>query len=142
MNCNICKKNEKTACGLQAVCIHSDWSNWSNGALHLSWTQAACTNMNWLRCTVNDSLNLHDIRFPSSVWSSVWMRNLYTKAYALSTYITFSHYNTSCNSIKQTSFVIVPYFFWFCNRFKRNFFFFFSFFKNIPKRNGFIVELL
>ena len=43
---------------------------------------------------LNDSLNALYVWFPSSVWTSVWVRNFDAKFYILTTEITFCHFPT------------------------------------------------
>ena len=98
------------------------------GALHLSWSQTTCADMYRLRRSVNDSLDLHYVRLPHSVWASVWVRNLYTKANALSANITFSHlFTPPTYQTKQTSTSILPHIILICKRFvqKKTFFSFY-----------------
>ena len=54
-------------------------------------TQAAGAGVNVTRGTVHNCLYAHDIRFPSSVRSSMGVRNLDTEGYALTAEIAFCH---------------------------------------------------
>ena len=57
----------------------------------LAGTQAAGAGVYTLRCTVNKCLYSSDIRFPSSVGTSVGVGNLDAEGYVLSANFTFSH---------------------------------------------------
>ena len=59
--------------------------------LYLAGTQAAGAGVYTLRCTVNKCLYSSDIRFPSSVGTSVGVGNLDAEGYVLSANFTFSH---------------------------------------------------
>ena len=54
-------------------------------------TQAAGAGVNVTRGTVHNCLYTHDIRFPSSVRSSMGVRNLNSEGYALTAEIAFCH---------------------------------------------------
>lgn len=58
---------------------------------NLAGTQAAGAGVYTLRCTVNKCLYSSDIRFPSSVGTSVGVGNLDAEGYVLSANFTFSH---------------------------------------------------
>ena len=60
-------------------------------SLNFSWTEASCTNIDMLRCSVNYGFNTHNVRLERSVASSVWVGHLVTEYNALSAYFTFCH---------------------------------------------------
>ena len=63
----------------------------SDSALNLVGTEASGTCVHMARSPVNDSLDSLHIGLPSTVGTSVGVRNLDTKGYALTTKITLSH---------------------------------------------------
>ena len=66
--------------------------NWLNSSCNLAWTKAACACINSFRRAVNNRLNSFNVGFPSSVRSSVRVRNLNTKGYVLATKFAFCHF--------------------------------------------------
>ena len=62
-----------------------------SSSFNLAWTQASWASVDMTRSTLDDSLNTLYVRLPCSVGTSVWVRNLDTKGYALSADITFCH---------------------------------------------------
>ena len=65
------------------------------GTLNLSRTKATGANTNGLIGSVDNSLNLADIRLPGSVGLAVGMGNVVTKGNALAANTALSHFDTS-----------------------------------------------
>ena len=63
----------------------------SDSALNLVGAEASGTCVNMAGSSVNDSLNALDVGLPCTIGTSVGVRNLDTKGYALTTKITLSH---------------------------------------------------
>ena len=64
----------------------------SDGALNLVGAEASGTCVHMAGSSVNDSLNALDVGLPCTIGTSVGVRNLDTKGYALTTKITLSHF--------------------------------------------------
>ena len=64
----------------------------SDGALNLIGAEASGTCVHMAGSSVNDSLNALDVGLPCTIGTSVGVRNLDTKGYALTTKITLSHF--------------------------------------------------
>ena len=62
-----------------------------DGALNLVGAEASGTCVNMAGSSIHDSLNALDVGLPCTVGTSVGVRNLDTKGYALTTKITLSH---------------------------------------------------
>ena len=65
----------------------------SDSTLYLTRTETTGTNVNRLGCSVNNSLDLADIRLPRSVRLAVRVRNIMTEGYALVAYAALCHVN-------------------------------------------------
>jgi hypothetical protein len=65
----------------------------SDGALYLARTETTGTNVNRLGCSVNNSLDLADIRLPHSVRLAIRVGNVMTEGYALVAYAALCHVN-------------------------------------------------
>ena len=63
----------------------------SDGALNLVGAEASGTSVHMAGSSVNDSLNALDVGLPCTIGTSVGVRDLDTKGYALTTKITLSH---------------------------------------------------
>ena len=64
----------------------------SDGALNLVGAEASGTSVHMAGSSVNDSLNALDVGLPCTIGTSVGVRDLDTKGYALTTKITLSHF--------------------------------------------------
>ena len=64
----------------------------SDSTLDLIGTEASCTSVHMAGSTVNDSLDALDVGLPCTVGTSVGVRDLDTKGYALTTKITLSQF--------------------------------------------------
>ena len=62
-----------------------------DGALNLVGAEASGTCVNMAGSSIHDSLDALDVGLPGTVGTSVGVRNLDTKGYALTTKITLSH---------------------------------------------------
>ena len=63
----------------------------SDSALNLVGAEASGTSVHMAGSSVNDSLNALDVGLPCTIGTSVGVRDLNTKGYALTTKITLSH---------------------------------------------------
>ena len=63
----------------------------SDGALNLVGAEASGTSVHMAGSSVNDSLNALNVGLPGTIGTSVGVRDLDTKGYALTTKITLSH---------------------------------------------------
>ena len=63
-----------------------------DGALNLVGAEASGTCVNMAGSSIHDSLNALDVGLPCTIGTSVGVRNLDTKGYALTTKITLSHF--------------------------------------------------
>ena len=64
----------------------------SDGALNLVGAEASGTCVNMAGSSIHDSLDALDVGLPCTIGTSVGVRNLDTKGYALTTKITLSHF--------------------------------------------------
>ena len=64
----------------------------SDGALNLVGAEASGTSVHMAGSSVNDSLDALDVGLPCTIGTSVGVRDLNTKGYALTTKITLSHF--------------------------------------------------
>ncbi len=64
-----------------------------DSALNLAGTETTGTNINSLRCSVNNSLNFSDVRLPGSVGLAVRVRNVVTESHTLVAYAALCHVN-------------------------------------------------
>ena len=64
----------------------------SDSALNLVGAEASGTSVHMAGSSVNDSLNALDVGLPCTIGTSVGVRDLDTKGYALTTKITLSHF--------------------------------------------------
>ena len=64
-----------------------------DSTLYLTRTETTGTNVNRLGCSVNNSLDLADIRLPHSVRLVIRVRNVMTEGYALVAYAALCHVN-------------------------------------------------
>ena len=63
----------------------------SDCAFHLVGTKASCTDMYMARSTINNSFDALDVGLPSSVGTSVGVRDLDTESHALAADIALCH---------------------------------------------------
>ena len=80
----------------------------SDGSLYFAGTQAAGAGVYTLRCTVNKCLYSSDIRFPSSVGTSVGMGDLNAKGYALAANIALCHFSCTSFFVSCIADIILP----------------------------------
>ncbi len=86
--------NNKTAQGIKTflcavmLCLGIHLSDCS---LYLTGTQAGSASVNVLHLTVDDGLDTSDIGFPSTIGTSVGVRDLDAESDILATVITFCH---------------------------------------------------
>ena len=64
----------------------------SDGALNLVGAEASGTCVNMAGSSIHDSLNALNVGLPGTIGTSVGVRDLNTKGYALTTKITLSHF--------------------------------------------------
>ena len=64
----------------------------SDGALNLVGAEASGTCVNMAGSSIHDSLDALDVGLPCTIGTSVGVRHLETKGYALTTKITLSHF--------------------------------------------------
>ena len=64
----------------------------SDGPLNLVGTEASGTSVHMAGSSIHDSLDALDVGLPGTVGTSVGVRDLDTKGYALTTKITLSHF--------------------------------------------------
>ena len=65
---------------------------WWLSSFNLAGAKASWASIDMTRSTLNDSLNSLYVRLPSSVWTSVWVRNLNTESNTLTADIAFCHF--------------------------------------------------
>ena len=63
----------------------------SDCTFHLVGTKASCTDMYMARSTINNSFDALDVGLPSSVGTSMGVRNLDTESHALAADIALCH---------------------------------------------------